>query len=54
MLCMFIEKKLVASFYEAQDNFKKSRHMRRAFGDKTELLARKGIYRYEWFDSMDI
>jgi hypothetical protein len=45
--------KLVENLYDKKDKFKNFKHMKKAFGDHTELLTRKGIYPYEWFDDED-
>ena len=45
--------KLVENLYEKTSKVKNFKHMAKAFGDKTKLLARKGIYPYEWLDNED-
>ena len=42
--------KVVETLYETKDTLKNFKHMKRAFGDTTEVLCRKGYYPYEWMD----
>ena len=42
--------KLVEHLHKTKDELTSFKHMNRAFGDKTELLCRKGYVPYEWMD----
>jgi hypothetical protein len=48
-----LEKLAVNLYSNTEDKYEKFNCMKTIFGDKTDLLCRKGYYPYEWFDTMD-